>query len=442
MINVILFLYIIFCMILSIFNLQKGILLYIIYVFCVPFLEKNACGIPYNIIHLFFIIIFFLKKKSFVTEKSFRPLMPFLIYYFYVFITIFFQPVVPKEYSFNNFFSFLFLTFSIPFIQYNIFNSNHSRIMLKKIITFCVFLALFYGFILLFLHGRNPYIEELAPVIYDKSYATSALRLFGRVYGLFRHPMTFGFFIVCSVVFLQYIYRNDAKCKILLGLIVVNVFTCGVRTVLFSLFVVGVYLAYNLNNVKKYREQILAYIMLSFIFIVILVNINTSFEEYIGSIIGVANKYNDLQEGSNLSMRLTQLGGAFAEIKDHMFFGLGYDWTAYYFMDLDPWTKGHPIMLSFESIVLIILCNTGIVGLLAYIMFILFIFKMNDKYFMNKKIYLNELLIAYISYSLFTGEYGYLRYFLIFYVSIILIPLNNEKNYSILSTTVSSDSGK
>ena len=73
-------------------------------------------------------------------------------------------------------------------------------------------------------------------------------------------------------------------------------------------------------------------------------------------------------------------------------------------------------MLHFESLILVILCNSGIIGVFLWIYMSAKIISFNDLNDRSTAAYLNSLLFFYLTYSCITGEYGYMQYFLLFYV--------------------------
>ena len=73
-------------------------------------------------------------------------------------------------------------------------------------------------------------------------------------------------------------------------------------------------------------------------------------------------------------------------------------------------------MLHFESLILVILCNSGIIGLFLWIYMSAKIIKFNNLYERPTAILLLSLLLFYLTYACITGDYGYMQYFILFYV--------------------------
>ena len=126
--------------------------------------------------------------------------------------------------------------------------------------------------------------------------------------------------------------------------------------------------------------------------------------------------------------------------------GRGYAWSSTYLAAKTI----HPKLLAFESLIYVILCNIGYLGLLIWIIFSIkylkFIKPIKNE---PKKMALLTLFVVYISYSCITGEYNYMKYFMIFFV-VILANFNNNlsnnkyetKNHRTLSSPISSIQGE
>ena len=135
-------------------------------------------------------------------------------------------------------------------------------------------------------------------------------------------------------------------------------------------------------------------------------------------IMSIIDKDSANVSGSSLDLRLYQLQGAIESSKDSFLFGKGYNWTQYYIST----RGGHPRMLYFESLIIVILCNAGIIGFFIWGLLFYKLISNIQKYSMNKfdsKVILILLSTYYLVYSSITGEYGYMKYFILFY-SLIL----------------------
>ena len=115
---------------------------------------------------------------------------------------------------------------------------------------------------------------------------------------------------------------------------------------------------------------------------------------------------------------MSQMEGCLIEIKNNPLFGKGYGWTGYYEKNFGD----HPIMLAFESLAYVVLCNSGFVGVIIWIVFIAMYLK-KAKLFLKNKDLCNSaitLMVYYVAYSMITGEYGYMKFLVLFYTFILL----------------------
>lgn len=118
--------------------------------------------------------------------------------------------------------------------------------------------------------------------------------------------------------------------------------------------------------------------------------------------------------GSSMDMRWEQLQGCFAEVKDIPVFGHGYGWTWNYLRA----NTIHPIILAFESLIYVVICNEGIYfGLSLWTVFLFLLIKnIHSLSYWKHRTLLTTLTIGYITYATVTGDYGYMQYFILFYV--------------------------
>ena len=181
---------------------------------------------------------------------------------------------------------------------------------------------------------------------------------------------------------------------------------CGVRSVIAGTVIAIILFLLQTRNFKM--------VLIAAIIGLVGYNIINSIPElstYIGSIADIDNQKQDVT-GSSLSMRMEQLYGCFEEIDNSLLFGKGFGWTGYY----TTLHGDHPIILSFESLIYIILCNSGLIGVLLWAFLIFKIMRRNSIFVKETKVLLNTLLFFYLAYSCITGEYGYMQLCIIFYV--------------------------
>ena len=90
-------------------------------------------------------------------------------------------------------------------------------------------------------------------------------------------------------------------------------------------------------------------------------------------------------------------------------------------------------MLFFESLIFVILCDSGIIGIILWIIMSIMILRYNKRSVSTITILLNTLFIFYIAYACITGEYGYMQYFILFYILMLGedLYMEEEKNLDI-----------
>ena len=135
-------------------------------------------------------------------------------------------------------------------------------------------------------------------------------------------------------------------------------------------------------------------------------------------------KSNSNVGGSSLDMRLDQLAGAFEEIDNNILLGKGYGWSRDYIIQ----NENHPILLGFESIIFVVLCNNGIVGVLLYGLFVYLYFHYIKTNVQESDVPLFiSILVFYLAYETITGEFAF-QHFMLFYTLLLMEVRNNELN--------------
>lgn len=417
----IIFLFASLIVLLAFFNLRLAIALYISYMILVPFLQFNVAGLSlsYNLVNIILLLSFLYQWKKKKKLIDFKLIFPFLFLFLFLFIFTFFEWDTPMEIQFNSLRSTFMKSCIVSLIIWNI--SITDAISLKYIkwaLIISMIIAGIYGLILMSLGGLNPYTSFLssyfnsnvdAADVYSLGESRLSFSTAGKIQSTMIHPMTWGLnlcFLI--IIFLVFSFKEKRKWYwILIALMMFNLLISGVRTGIASLFLVGIY--YLFKN-RDYKTFLIATIFVLSGYLIVstnpdLSNIFTSFTDIKGTKSDV--------DGSSISMRLEQLEGAFKEIKYNELFGKGYGWTDYY-----QSIKGsHPVLLAFESLVFVILCNNGYIGLFIWIIFFLLLFKLNRKIIKLKNdiIFLDILVLVYLTYAIGTGEYAYLPIFSIYY---------------------------
>ncbi len=404
-----------------------GLYLYIVYIFLVPYMQIHVgTTLSWNLVNLFVVLatIMFARKEHIRVEWSI--LSPFIILYVVQLFIMPFQKDVPFDFMFNAFRVSVMNTLVVPSALLVLCQSKKvDYSVLMYILLACITVACMYGLLLTLTPGVNPYImvvSEINDVDYLERYLTAedSGRLFGRISSVFSHPMTFACFLGLSLLFVLSIKDSIKKWLFypIIGLIAVNCFTCGVRSVLGGLAVAGVYYLYRQRSFKTAA----IFCVVCFVGYVVITNI-PELNSYLGSI---TQQSSDNVGGSSIEMRLEQLDGAFAEFEDSPIFGKGYLWHSYYLSKYGA----HPVLLYFESLIYIILCNSGIIGCFLWFYIIMKYIHVNDKLLKDSSL-LNALLAFYIAYACITGDGNYLQYFIIIYIIMFYTCHNNMNNLQV-----------
>lgn len=405
--------------ILMLWRFKYGLAAYLSYIILVPYLSINigTLSLQWNLVNSFVLIVFlwnYNKHKDEGINLDIKPLYPFLTYYGLTLIAMLFQGDTPFAYEFNNWRTQMMKFMIIPFVLWNYMHFDPKSIpIFRNTLIICSIIAIVYGLFLTQMPGINPYIMslmEINNIEFNESYmiAENEGRLFGRISSVFTHPMTFGLFLGFTSIYIYQSrkYYNPLLITLILSAILINTIVCGVRSSLVSLFFT---LALYLLLARDYKLLIII-IALATIgwFTVDKIPILSQYLESISDVNSVNVK------GSSVRLRLDQLEGCFKEIKYCFLEGKGFDWHYFYLS-----TKGiHPRILAFESLIFVILCDNGILGFLFWgimcAMIVLYNYRETDS---QEQVSLNNALLEfYIIYATVTGEYGYMQYFLIFYI--------------------------
>jgi hypothetical protein len=279
-----------------------------------------------------------------------------------------------------------------------------------------VVIAGIYNIFLMRLEGLNPYTSFLAEYfdaekdnaeLYASSVSRVSIFSVGKTQATMTHPMIWVLHLsLLSVIFTAYFLKTKIKWYwILILFILFNVFISGVRTGIAAL---GIGFSYFLFKEKKIKIILSICIIL---FVILynneeLLNIFNSFIDFDG------NK--STVHGSSITMRLNQMEGVFQEIRGFkLFIGKGYGWDNYYILNYG----NHPVILSFESLIFSVLCNSGLIGMGLWLIFFLLLFRLQRKILSIKMdIYLMDTMVfVYAAYTIGTGDYNYLFPFTIYY---------------------------
>lgn len=416
MIQLILSLWLILALLYSFRNIKIGVAIYLAYVMLVPFVQVKIGPFHFgeNLFNILFLAAYFFSVRKSSIKTDLTPFLPFIIYFVSSFVILFFQEFVPLNIMINSWRVDIMQCLILPAVMWNVMRIDQSAIVwFRNTLLVTIFVSVAYGMFLTTTGGFNPYIMYMVDMDslghdMEKYYeASNEGRLFGRISSVFIHPMSFALFLGLSFIYTYYI-RNDIKKNvfyILLCSVGIMAIFCGVRSVLGGLIVaVAYYFLYS----KNYR------MMISIIFIgiigTIVIEQIPALSAYLGSITDIHGNSSAVS-GSSVEMRMAQLEGAIAEGSKSPLTGLGYGWVGYY----KSMHGDHPVCLAFESLIYVIICNQGLIGFLLWGIIIFKYFTYSKKSVAFESVTINCLLIFYLSYACITGEYGYMKTFLIFY---------------------------
>lgn len=406
--------WIIAILVLTFIKFKWSIALYLAYFFLVPYLNLHILGIDinWNNINLILLagLVFYHNKGNRQTITNLGPIVPFIIYFGVTLLLIPFQDSMPFSIQLAYWRSTALSTLSLPFIVwYLVKDDPKSLALFRNVTVVCIVIIIIYGAVLTTFGGLNPYTMMLSTINgidYRENYlsAETTERMFGRITSVFSHPMTFGLFLGLSMVYVFAIEKNIKRWIVwgIIGLIVFDAFVCGVRTSIVSIIVAAsVYLFYH----RSFKLMALSAVFLLIGFIIV-----SRIPELYAYIESITNSDSSEVQGSSVSMRVSQFYGCLKEVQNHLLEGRGFSWTNYYVS-----TNGsHPPCWSFESLVFYLLCNSGIIGIVLWIFVVKKIFKLNNRMQLESKSILNTLISLYLIYTLITGEYGYMKYYLLF----------------------------
>lgn len=379
-------------------------------------LKKNHLLIL-TMVFLFFNYI--LKKKYSIDVNPYK----FCIVYF-ILSALFVPLKFDTKYSIQIYYLIydIAIILLFPIAIWNIINKEKCISLFRNALLVCIGIACLYGLILTLTNGFNPlvvYFSSFGGGLDEEAwtqYFSDEGRLFGRISSVFYHPMHYASFLGFSALYVSFIREKLTKgvFLFLFGVILINFFTCGVRSVL------GAIIASLFVYIVTKRDAHLVFkVILAFMIGFIIISAIPPVYDYVNSIFDSSN--NDVK-GSSVEMRLDQLSGAFEEIQDNIFLGKGYGWSRDYIIQY----KNHPVLLGFESIVFVTICNNGILGILLYCLFA-FAFYKYVKFNVKEedRPFFISLLTFYFAYEGITGEFAF-QHFMLFYTFALFESMESD----------------
>jgi hypothetical protein len=421
--------------VLPFFNINLAVAFYLAYMILVPYLQiKIGITLSYNLINILFLAVFFFQYKKYDISLDFTTMKPFLFLYIALLLLTLFEWATPWEFQLNRWRTSFMRTCIIPFILWNM--SLKDVKMLKYIqwaLIISTFIACTYGVFLMQLEGANPYTSYLvdyfgidydAAKVYEETdnarldFSTAA-----KIQSTFEHPMTWCLFLCfIMLVFYSFVSKKGIDNRwlywSLLAFVGFNILISGVRTGIATMAIAFFYYMLQKRNWKIFAFTFIAAIIAFFV-----IESNESLSNLFSSFTDVTGKKSEVK-GSSITMRLNQLQGAFDEIEDHLLVGKGYNWSNSYLAV----NEVHPVLLGFESLIFIVLCNHGLVGIGIWVTFFILLFRTQRKMELSRDdvLLMDCMVIIFFSYAILTGEYGYLSFFAAYYVFLMSWLIHSE----------------
>ena len=406
-------------------NTKWSITLFIAYSLLVPTVQIfiGSVSIGSKFMYILLSLIFLLKYQGQIKAVSFEYFKPFILLYALLAVEIIFQPSGLMENNYSKLLDQILSCICYPMVIYSLISIE--RISFKYflyaiLISGTIFVG--YGLFLTTMPGVNPYLMVTLPLFgyeFNEAYALgySALstsygglvegRMFGRISSVFPHPMTYGLNLGLFAILLIYTFKEKTKIQVLLvAIIFIAILTSGIRTSFLAFILTSIV---ALVYLKKTKYAIYA-LGAGILFMSIVPMVSPEMNDFVNSMLGGEDSKTS---GSSLSMRINQFYGCFDIIKDDLLFGKGYTWTSVYMAT----NTTHPVLLCFESLIFTVLCNNGLVGALIWSMFLISFYRMvkNMHVGISLQCMFLSLFVFYIFYSIITGDYGYLAYFMLYY---------------------------
>lgn len=408
---------------------EFGVSFYLLYFFLVPIyaLVIETFSMGRNLFFLILLLALFVwtGNKWGANKASAKLMMPFFLVFFTQTLLIPFHfsemPLVDQLNALRLDLTSLILPFVIVSL---VLIKTESQKMVVNVLYIAIAVSSLYTFFLLTRIGQNPYIDSLSQWVSSNNdfgqdtILEEGIRQFGYISSVYTYVTEYGVFLIFSSVFLLYQMERDKSFvpKVLYGMILVCVIVCGSRSVLLAeVIVVLVFLLQ-----QRRFNMFFSFAIMLFVAWLLIQRFMPSFVALLESI------GNENARGSSINMRIEQLEGCIDSIKDNPIMGHGYGWTGWYRSTIGR----HPIMLSFESCLIQILCNNGIMGIVIWTGFVVTLLRNVKKFFpksknMQKSVVL--LLVGYFSYTFFTGDYGTFRVMIVFFALLVVNELKHQK---------------
>lgn len=396
----------------------------------------GSFSIGSNFMYLALTIIVLFWHWRQIGRKAIKIFLPFLFYFVAMAVLISLQESHNFSYAYSTItldvMACLLFPFSLFIVLY--YEKNAVKVIAWSLIVSGL-IYMFYGIFLTTMPGYNPYLMVTLPYFnleFNEAYAMgySGLsdaaahtelaegRIFGRISSVFTHPMNYTLNVGLLMIFvIYYLRRVKWLLTIILLIGVVAIITSGVRTPFAALLGTALVALLAYRKVK-YFFVVITSIAVIFVFLYFYF---PELFDYMTSMFGDSEKE---MEGSSLDMRIKQFYGCFDVLQQDLWIGKGYGWTAAYMAQ----NISHPILLSFESLIFVVLCNTGLIGVFVYFVYIaVIVIQITSVKNSHLRVLLLCIFSYYILFSIITGEYGYMKYFMIYYPILWALYYKGEK---------------
>ena len=393
-------------------NFRLGLALYISYFFLVPFMSVNYGGIKLTLLVIDVILLgaYWVKYGMQFDISIFKPI---IVLYFLWFSETIFQNDMSFSVQYRYFYEELMQIFILPMVIFNSikYDSKVLRYCIVSVIASSVIIIV-YNFVLYWISDINPYvmamsIEHAMNDGLDMSqFDFHREGITKRLSSVFPHPMNFGIYLGLLMVFVIHMAKDNKKYLYFTFIIIISIFISGVRTTIAAFLIV---VLFYLLLVRKFSYFSFALVGVLGLYILA--------SYWFPSLISTLNSFGaDIEEsgGSSIGMRIEQFNGCIAEISNNPLFGKGYGWSRAYIANFG----GHSIIRGFESVLFRVLCDYGWIGLSFFIGCFYWMFHQIHIAFIDNQInryILYCLWVFYLSYAFITGDYGYMKYTMLFF---------------------------
>ena len=405
----------------ALFNVKCGLTLFLGYKILMPINGVMIAGhyLYGNYLALYLFIIFALRYGAKIREWNYTMVIPYALYFgWYMFAAwLGWSPLESLAYIRSDILAITLVPLMV--VNFAKFNFNDFT-ELRKALTLFVAIAVIYGVILIPFKGFNPYTVLMYQVSGREvpvDWLMDSERLFGRITSTFMHAMYYAAFLTFATIYVMFRFKCTGRSgyKILLFFAVVSIVTCGVRSAIMAFMAVMLYYYFKRGAARMFK-----FISLAMLLVIAIGIIVPQLYEYLLSPFSAGD--DALVRGSSIDMRVAQWSAAFEVIRGSMLFGNGYGWSTDYIVNFG----NHPTLLAFESQVVKQLCEGGIFGtlLFAFVYYMFFSMKLHDALL---KLFIPMMVIAYLVYTILTGDYLYSAYFMIFLSFIYAEKYSHEK---------------